>query len=370
MNQKTFEELVNDSNLLNKDTIPELEQLLKEYPFCQTFHLLYAKNLYLQKHIRYRQQLKLAAAVVGDRARLKYYIEGTGFAEKIKNKKEQNKLQQQYLSNSGETSIIENTNTHLIKLSSDEKLIAAKEQPKEEIIHVSLPDAIIADNPIEKSVAEPNDQLHNGSIPELQSRENILQQEEAKTISSMPVEGNVEVDSPVLSSTLDASMSREEKKKALIALINKKFEARSIVAKENGTEKKKDEPENGKVLWDDVEINSEINTHKNEEHEIPVKFNLNVEKVSPSDSGINAENDPDTYQEDILDNVLSETASEMPPATLEKEVKTPEVLIDKFLRDAPRMPRPKQEFFNPVNLASRSLVENEDFYTETYASIC
>ncbi|MDP4291388.1 MAG: hypothetical protein Q8908_09940, partial [Bacteroidota bacterium] len=46
------------------------------------------------------------------------------------------------------------------------------------------------------------------------------------------------------------------------------------------------------------------------------------------------------------------------------------VLIDKFLRDAPRMPRPKQEFFNPVNLASRSLVENEDFYTETYASIC
>jgi hypothetical protein len=34
------------------------------------------------------------------------------------------------------------------------------------------------------------------------------------------------------------------------------------------------------------------------------------------------------------------------------------------------MSRPKKEFFNPVNLAARSVVENEDFYTETYASIC
>src|ERR1035437_2844571 len=79
MDQTTFEELINDSGLLNKDTLSELEQLLTAYPFCQTFHLLYAKNLYQQKHIRYNQQLKVAAAVVGDRTRLKHYIENTDF---------------------------------------------------------------------------------------------------------------------------------------------------------------------------------------------------------------------------------------------------------------------------------------------------
>jgi hypothetical protein len=53
-----------------------------------------------------------------------------------------------------------------------------------------------------------------------------------------------------------------------------------------------------------------------------------------------------------------------------KETPSSAELIDKFLKDAPRISRPRKEFYNPINLASRASSENEDFYTETYAKIC
>lgn len=227
MNIKTFEELVKDSRLLNKDTLSELEQVLKEYPFCQTFHLLYTKNLYLGKHIRYNQQLKIAAAIVSDRSRLKHYLED-----------------------------------------SDTTLNSSSEQ----------------------SFTPP--------------------------VSLVDLDSDYE--SMVLS-TLDAKISREEKKKAIIALINKKFSERIDQMEEN-------------------------------------KSKLSVEAPAP------------VIILEIKPEIKSESKER--PATAETEETSSEVLIERFLRDAPRLSRPKKEFYNPVNLAARSIEENEDFYTETYASIC
>ena len=76
MNLKTFEELINNPLSLNDETLFEIEQLTREYPFCQTLQLLYVKNLYVIKNIKYQEKLKVASAIVGDRSRLKRYIEG------------------------------------------------------------------------------------------------------------------------------------------------------------------------------------------------------------------------------------------------------------------------------------------------------
>lgn len=245
MNQKTFEELVKDSGLLNKDTLSELEQVLKEYPFCQTFHLLYIKNLYLEKHIRYHQQLKVAAAIVGDRSRLKHYLEDSVEA-------------------------INNTPEQLV-------------------------------TPLVSMVDQESD-----------------------------------FESKVLS-TLDAKISREEKKKAIIALINKKFSER--IDRMQG-----DKLENATVA---SETDNTIEAKK----EIASKgIDVLVENQTTS---------IETTNKVTLDSSATET-----------EETSSEELIERFLRDAPRISRPQKEFYNPVNLAARSLEENEDFYTETYASIC
>jgi hypothetical protein len=44
-------------------------------------------------------------------------------------------------------------------------------------------------------------------------------------------------------------------------------------------------------------------------------------------------------------------------------------LIDKFIREAPRMPAPRREFFNPEDHARQSALEHDDIVSETLARI-
>jgi hypothetical protein len=44
-------------------------------------------------------------------------------------------------------------------------------------------------------------------------------------------------------------------------------------------------------------------------------------------------------------------------------------LIDKFIREEPRIARPKVEFFNPVNMAKQSVADDITFVSETLAKI-
>ena len=205
MDQKTFEELVNDSGLLNRDTQSELEQLLKEYPFCQTFHLLYTKNLYQLKDIRYNQQLKVASAVVGDRTRLKYYIEDLTFTvDPIKEE-------------SNVSAVFPDASDNVIETKNQEVLLQTElsetVQEKVEIVEELLTEPLI--NP----------------TPENLPSETIPQPDNEDSKAAKSVEWDAEYES-VLLSNLNSEVSREEKKKAIIALINKKFEERNSVTVE------------------------------------------------------------------------------------------------------------------------------------------
>jgi len=347
MNQTTFEELINDSGLLNKDTLSELEQLLSAYPFCQTFHLLYTKNLYQLNHIRYNQQLKVAAAVVGDRTRLKHYIENTDFVVDT--------VKDQF------TSPVESTP------------VLIKELVNEVIEFTLVEESENMNHDEEEVIEDPVSKLKEDAIPTLPPTETILQPEEDKPKSLKPEEWDKESESILLTS-LDASISREEKKKAIIALINKKFSARNVEAEVIITEKYTEEsvtvalPEIKKeeILYVSEEIIEEQKVSTEEVTDLLVDSSPVIE--------LSVDSSIETNDLDYLEGFAVNNDPELPeiliPVAEKKEVLASDVLIENFLRDAPRMSRPKKEFFNPVNLAARSVVENEDFYTETYAAIC
>jgi len=347
MNQTTFEELINDSGLLNKDTLSELEQLLSAYPFCQTFHLLYTKNLYQLNHIRYNQQLKVAAAVVGDRTRLKHYIENTDFVVDT--------VKDQF------TSPVESTP------------VLIKELVNEVIEFTLVEESENMNHDEEEVIEDPVSELKEDAIPTLPPTETILQPEEDKPKSLKPEEWDKESESILLTS-LDASISREEKKKAIIALINKKFSARNVEAEVIITEKYTEEsvtvalPEIKKeeILYVSEEIIEEQKVSTEEVTDLLVDSSPVIE--------LSVDSSIETNDLDYLEGFAVNNDPELPeiliPVAEKKEVLASDVLIENFLRDAPRMSRPKKEFFNPVNLAARSVVENEDFYTETYAAIC
>jgi len=75
MNQQQFSELVREPAALGGDTVSGLEDLLKQFPYCQTAQVLLALNLQKQNAAAYQAQLKKAIAYAGDRKKLKELLE-------------------------------------------------------------------------------------------------------------------------------------------------------------------------------------------------------------------------------------------------------------------------------------------------------
>lgn len=74
MKAERFLTYLNNPTTLNAESLKELEDLLRTFPFCQSAQLLYTFNLFLEKHTGYEAQLKKAAVFASDRKRLKKLI--------------------------------------------------------------------------------------------------------------------------------------------------------------------------------------------------------------------------------------------------------------------------------------------------------
>lgn len=71
-----------------------------------------------------------------------------------------------------------------------------------------------------------------------------------------------------------------------------------------------------------------------------------------------------------LTSIHSVTATEIERETEKKKPASQSELIDKFIREEPKISKPKKtEFFSPVNMAKQSVVEDDDLVTETLATI-
>ena len=68
MKIEQFIELIDNPSQLAETHISSIEKILKDYPFFQSGHLLYAKALQNSKHINYHNALKRTAVIAGNRA--------------------------------------------------------------------------------------------------------------------------------------------------------------------------------------------------------------------------------------------------------------------------------------------------------------
>jgi len=63
-----------DPSKLNERTLGELREILDEYPYFQSAHLLYVRNLQQEHNFRFAGQLKTSAVYVSDRALLYHLL--------------------------------------------------------------------------------------------------------------------------------------------------------------------------------------------------------------------------------------------------------------------------------------------------------
>ncbi len=67
--------------LLNKQTLPEIKELAKQYPYFQSAALLYLMNLKATDDLLFQSELKRVALLVPDRSVLENILNTTNFSE-------------------------------------------------------------------------------------------------------------------------------------------------------------------------------------------------------------------------------------------------------------------------------------------------
>jgi len=75
MNREEFINYMNHPELLDKGSINDMRELVYEFPYFQTGHLLFLKNLHLLDNIKFPSQLKVSAAHITDREVLYHLLQ-------------------------------------------------------------------------------------------------------------------------------------------------------------------------------------------------------------------------------------------------------------------------------------------------------
>ena len=76
MASSNLQQCILHPELLSKDTLYELRNLLIRYPYCQSLRLMYLKNLYVLHDAGFGAELRKSAIYIPDRRVLFYLIEG------------------------------------------------------------------------------------------------------------------------------------------------------------------------------------------------------------------------------------------------------------------------------------------------------
>ncbi|NQT77370.1 MAG: hypothetical protein HQ565_06625 [Bacteroidetes bacterium] len=74
MDQREFISFIREPQTLSKSSLPEIEKLASEFPYCQSLKILHLLNLRMIKHVLFTEELKSTAARIADRKRLKELI--------------------------------------------------------------------------------------------------------------------------------------------------------------------------------------------------------------------------------------------------------------------------------------------------------
>lgn len=337
MKPSQFESYLKHPETLGEVSLPRLEQVAREMPYCQTVQMLLALNYRKVNSIRYNHQLKLAAAYACDRAQLRRLIE-------------EKPLYVEY--------------------------IITDPQPEAETTRetegAAMPDA---------------DRVAHGFANETTF---ITIQEDTEQGFFMPeTEITPDIQS-IAASTQDAdqtpvNLSAEDEITNLLRLqeivakrlaeireeeaLSRKLSATVSGEADGGTEVNSETaaPEDGKAAL----LQHEQDTLPDAE-----SGSADVDDRFPDEMLAVYHLTPDYVPEDEGSTITSEEVSGIHSANISSETglsrteseKKAEI-IDRFIRNEPRISQPKRDFFNPLDQARFSSIDHDDIVTETLAQI-
>ena len=345
MNKTQFISYLDHSERLSGEDSKLLTALLKNFPYFQTAHLLLAKSLHNQNSIDYNSQLKITAAYVTDRKILHQLITRVISADKA--------VPSEITSEKAEVKKVRETVLHTTssaeELSQLEQPIAEYAVEKQNTItDQKLNDLII--HPGSVGIIEPLKEEIPLNTPENQVTDNRLAAE-IKETEELVLSSETLVQSGL---SQEEELEKEYLAEAANTLIEINILQTELTEKQSSPEKESDHP-------------AEVHQHKVET--VESNFVLNNREEEPVERRT-SEFDPSAPRSfsDWLKHAGDVPAEETPKQSIPLNQSDAE-LIEKFIREEPKISRPKTEFYSPVNMAKQSVADDITFVSETLAKI-
>jgi hypothetical protein len=393
--------------MLGKDASAELDDVTQRFPFFQSAQLLYIKSLHNENNFLYNNQLKVAATYAVNRKVLYELI--------TKKEVGSRKLEagDQKIETPVKTPAVANETVETHSNASPENRNASSEK---EIISPKFPKKKLTSDP---------DEWESGMMRQLQllhhwktSPEEILRQrlqeiEAEKNLHKKPGEN---IPTPLDANSTNTTEKIEEKTPSATDEINTLLYV--LVEPDGGEDVQEEEEVKEETSWEVNELESAANTESvevpedNVEQEIireaiTSSIELEVDDTLPSLEELTGA--PKKTSELKIDistslNVPNKLAEKKPvprievqpkpeeqnvnsseevsfgawltglkKPTIQEEKSAPQAegnkLIEKFIKEEPRIKPSKTAFYNPVNMARKSVQESDEFLTETLARI-
>ena len=83
MNRELFYNCVRDTDSLTKDSINQLTEIIKDFPYCQSARILLTTTLFREQNIRYENELRTTAIYAGNRGVLRKHVNQIGKKEDL-----------------------------------------------------------------------------------------------------------------------------------------------------------------------------------------------------------------------------------------------------------------------------------------------
>ncbi len=393
MNRNQFISYMDTPDNLSGDDSVLLGEIVKNFPYFQTAHLLYTKSLHNQHSIHYNNQLKITAAYAISRKRLhelitkKTIIDGNSKLSKTENNEIDNFVKdktitianpaitpiaaeikeaveeaiiEQRIIEGFTSSIIETSELPIkteIKLPVEETILPAG-NPVNEPIAAEITEAL-TEAVAEKERIEAADSI----IPETPVEKEIVTTIEEQAVAQVTSGNDIETivnktDETIKSEKRIGELEKNYLQEAAIATVEIDLANTAIHNPE--------EENNGAIEETDFVLNTTASAAENEK---PQELN-----PLEGEEDINL-NEPHTFTEWLKQLRKPNTATvkkELETYTEKLETsnlkKSKNALIDKFLKEEPRI-KPKAEFFNPANVAKQSVADDITFVSETLAKI-
>lgn len=338
MKPSQFESYIRQPEILGDESLPLLEQVARELPYCQAVQMMLALNYKKVNNIRFNSQLKLAAAYAGDRRQLRRLLE-----EEIPTKP-----------------------TPVSTETEQESKVPEAIQP------VEVEEEI--------QVLYPEDQSNH---PESETKSSVA--DEIPDFNEIePASVNTE---PVIPEKEDISVSPDDEVAHLLKLqevVARRLAELQYMATETGKVSVTDGVTGSEN--EDENLPGEIEANIPDEFERPDVPELEIaeqdEKPDEEDAGFPEELLTGMAQAsgyDLARSLKNETLhgdEHKQKISLRQETSDKKIghesnaeLINRFIKNEPRITQPRRGFFSPVDKARNSSIDHDDIVTETLARI-